>query len=80
MTKDYSRSVSMQCATCAGTQFEFDEDGDPIRCTGCDRVYASKDELISENGARIDGETEKMGSEVVKDVTKDLSKIFKKFK
>ena len=80
MKKDYSRSVSMQCGTCAGTEFEFDEDGGPIRCTGCDRVYATKDELIAENGTRIEGQIEQMGSEVLKDVTKDLSKMFKKLR
>lgn len=80
MKKDYSRSVSMQCSTCAATEFEFDEDGGPIRCTGCDRVYATKDELISENGARIDGQVDEIGKELLKDVQKDLSKIFKKFR
>lgn len=80
MRKDYSRSVSMRCSTCAGTQFEFDKDGGPIRCTGCDRIYASKDELIGENGARIDSQIEEMGADVLKDVHKDRSKMFKKFK
>lgn len=80
MKDNYSRSVSMQCSTCGGTQFEFDEDGGPIRCTGCDRVYATKDELIAENGARIEGEVEGMKSDILGDVKKDLSKMFKKFK
>jgi len=80
MKDDYSRSVSMQCGTCGGTQFEFDEAGGPIRCTGCDRVYATKDELIAENGARIEGEVEDMKSDILGDVRKDLSNMFKKFK
>jgi ribosomal protein S27E len=70
----------MQCSTCGGTQFEFDEDGGPIRCAGCDRVYASKDELIVENGGRIDSEVEEMKAAVLKDVRADFSKMFKKFK
>lgn len=78
MKKDYSRSVSMQCSTCGGTQFEFGEDDGPVRCTGCDRTYA-REELIRENGARIDSQIEEMGADVFKDVKKDLSKIFKKF-
>jgi hypothetical protein len=61
-------------------QFEFDEDGGPIRCTGCDRVYLSKDELIAENGARVDREVEEMKSAVLKDVRADLSKMFQKLK
>jgi hypothetical protein len=79
MKKDYSRSVSMQCSTCGGTQFEFGEDDGLSRCTGCDRIYA-RAELIRENGARIDGQIEEMGADVFKDVKKDLSKMFKKFK
>jgi uncharacterized Zn finger protein (UPF0148 family) len=79
MKNDYSRPVSMQCSSCGGTQFEFDEDG-PIRCIGCDRIYASKDELIEENGARIEQQVEQMKSDIMKDVRKDLSDIFKKFK
>jgi ribosomal protein S27E len=80
MKKDYSGSVSMQCSTCSGTQLEFDEDGGPVRCTGCDRVYADKDELIAENGGRIDRHVEELGADLLKDVHKDLSKMFKKFK
>jgi DNA-directed RNA polymerase subunit RPC12/RpoP len=79
MKNDYSRPVSMQCSTCGGTEFEFDEDGGPIRCTGCDRIYA-KDELIKENGGRIDQHVEEMKSDIMKDVRKDLSDMFKKFK
>jgi uncharacterized Zn finger protein (UPF0148 family) len=80
MKDNYSRPVSMQCSTCGGTQFEFDEDGGPVRCTSCDRVYATKDELIAENGVRIESQVEEMKSDVLKDVRKDLSTMFKKFK
>ena len=80
MKGDYSRLVSMQCSTCGSTQFEFGEDGGPIRCTVCDRVYSSKDELIAENGGRLDSHIEELRDDVLKDVRKDLSKMFKKFK
>lgn len=80
MKNDYSRSVSMQCSTCGGMAFEFDNEEGPIRCTGCDRVYATKDELIAENGGRIDGQVDEIGKELLKDVQKDLSKMFKKFR
>lgn len=79
MKGDYSRSVSMQCSTCAGTEFEHDEDDGPMRCTGCDRVYA-REELVRENGARIEAEVDEVKSQIVADIHKDFSKMFKKFK
>lgn len=79
MKKDYSRSVSMQCSTCGGTDFEFEDSDGPVRCTGCDRIY-NRQELIRENGARIDSHVDEMKTEIMADVRKDFSKIFKKFK
>lgn len=79
MKGDYSRSVSMQCSTCGGTDFEFKDGSSPARCVGCDRVY-SGDELIRENGGRIESEFEDMKVQFVADIRKDLSKMFKKLK
>ena len=80
MKDNYSRQFSAQCGTCGGSEFEFDDDGGPIRCTSCDRIYASSDELIGENGGRIERQIQDMGSDIIKDVEKDFSKLFKKFK
>ena len=79
MKNEYSRSVSMQCSTCGGTDFEFEDSDGPVRCTGCDRTY-DRQELIRENGERIDPHIDEMKSEIMSDVRKDLSKMFKKFR
>ncbi len=77
MKDNYSRPVSLRCATCGGNEFEFDEAGGPIRCNSCDRIYESKDELIAENGEHIDLEVQQLGADVLKGLQNDLSKMFK---
>ena len=70
----YRRSISMHCSTCGGTEFEYDknvEDG-PIRCVGCDRVF-TKNELIRENGERIETEVDEVKQEVLRDAKKEIS-------
>jgi hypothetical protein len=79
MKDDYSQSVSMQCSTCGGNDFDFEDDCGPIRCVGCDRVFA-REELIRENGARIETEVEEVFGQITADLTEDFSKIFKGFK
>lgn len=79
MKQDYSQSVSMQCSTCGGGDFEFEDDNSPVRCVGCDRIYA-REELIRENGARIDSEVEGMKAEIAADIRQDFKKMFKNFK
>jgi uncharacterized Zn finger protein (UPF0148 family) len=79
MKNDYSRSVSMQCSTCGCIDFEFEDSEGPVRCTGCDRAF-DRQELIRENGERIESHVNEIKSEVISDVRKDLNKMFKKFK
>lgn len=79
MKSDYSRSVSMQCSTCGGTDFEVEDESGPVRCVGCDRIFM-REELLRENGARIESEVEDVKAQLVADIRKDFSKIFKKFK
>jgi DNA-directed RNA polymerase subunit RPC12/RpoP len=79
MKDDYSRSVSAQCSTCGGTDFEFENEDDPIRCVGCDRIYL-REELVRENDEQIDRVVENMKSEIIADVHKDFKKMFKKFR
>lgn len=74
----YDRSISMQCPTCGGTDFEFD-DGPEIRCVQCDRLM-TKDELREANEERIQAEVEEAKADILKDITKDFSKMFKKWK
>lgn len=79
MKSDYSRTVSMQCSTCGGADFEFEDEDSPVRCVGCDRIFM-REELVRENGARIESEVEDVKAQLVADIRKDFSKIFKKFK
>ena len=74
----YDRSISMQCPTCGGTDFESDE-GSEIRCIQCDRTM-TKDELREANSERIQAEVEEVKAEIVKDIKRDFSKMFKKWK
>jgi hypothetical protein len=80
MKKDYSRGMDLVCSTCGAKDFEYESDEGPFTCTSCERVYATSDELIRENGGRIDRAVDRMGEEIVKDIQKDLHDIFKKFK
>jgi ribosomal protein S27AE len=74
----YDRSISMQCPTCGGTDFESD-DSPEIRCGQCDRTM-TKHELREANGERIQAEVEDVKAEIMKDIKKDFSKMFKKWK
>jgi uncharacterized Zn finger protein (UPF0148 family) len=69
----FSRQVTMQCPTCGGTQFAFENKAGPFRCVGCDRTF-QREELMRENGHRIDDELEAMKGEVVKDLRDRLRK------
>nr|WP_194704688.1 hypothetical protein [Xanthomonas phaseoli] len=55
-TEKHSRSITLTCPTCAGTQFEYDEaetSGEaPMKCAGCERVL-TRDELEEANAANI---------------------------
>lgn len=77
MKNDYSRSITLQCSTCGGGDFEHDGDEGPVHCVGCNRNY-TREELIRENGARIEAEVDEVKSEVLSDVRKEFGKIFKK--
>lgn len=72
-TGKFSRSVSMQCSTCGGTQFERETDEGPFRCVGCGRSF-TREELIRENGELIDNKAGEMAAEVVKDTREQLRK------
>lgn len=72
----YNRSLTLICSTCGGQQFEYDEGDGPVRCTGCDRVFA-RDELIRENGEQIDAEVDAVKREVVSDLRDHLRKALK---
>ena len=83
MKKDYSRSISLICPVCASGQFKFD-DALPVEerkftCAGCGGEF-SRDDVVDGNGEKIENEISEMKREIVSDIRKDFSKIFKKFK
>lgn len=74
---DLSRSVSMQCSTCGGMQFEYEAETGPFRCIGCDRTF-TREELLRENGRLIDNEVGEMAAEVGKHAREELRKSLSK--
>ena len=83
MKQDYSRNVALACPTCAGDQFEFDEDIEPdarnYQCVDCGRVTAHT-VLVAENSERVQIASDEIKNEVVKDFKKQLSKAFRGIK
>lgn len=77
----YNRNVELQCPTCGGSQFEYGEDIDAddagVRCIGCDRSM-TKAELIDANAENINQHVAEIGDDVVRDLQKDLGRIFKR--
>jgi predicted nucleic acid-binding Zn-ribbon protein len=80
--KDHERSISMQCPTCGCQQFEYDENDTSdneiiiVKCTGCEREMTKK-ELYDENKGTIDAAFEEMKDDVMNDIKKQFSKLFK---
>lgn len=76
----YNRSISLNCPTCAGDQFEFDgEDAQIFKCASCDREY-KKEELINANSENISEHTKEIGKEITDDLLKGFRKSFSKNK
>jgi transposase-like protein len=71
----YSGRVSMQCSTCGGTAFEYESGDGPYRCKGCDRTF-TRDELLWENGGRIESEVQEVKSDIVNDLRSELRNAF----
>jgi ribosomal protein S27E len=78
MKNSYNKSIQLRCITCGDSDFEFNEDKSWIKCNRCGKEYSGGyDELLELNQQLIKQEMEKTKSEVLGDVKKDLSDIFK---
>lgn len=75
-SNDYDRSISLLCSTCGNAEFNYDGDQGPVTCGSCGRVF-TREELIKENGAIIEGELHQMKSEIVKDVRREFRDAMK---
>lgn len=76
--QQYDRSISMQCPTCGGTEFEFEskDDSQPIKCPACG-FTTTKDDLIEANRENIDVHVDEIKEQVLSDLTKSLKDAFK---
>lgn len=84
--KELSRSVSLKCRICGNDQFsnfendieEFEEISDEtiLKCSDCGRK-CSKKELLEDNKHIIDSNIEDIKEEALKQLDKELNKIFK---
>lgn len=79
-SEKHDRTVEMQCPTCAGTTFEFDDgfaDGvGSARCINCDRTF-TKDDLIAENTENLTEHVKEMGRDIKADLVKELRASFR---
>lgn len=82
MLKDnYNRSMQLECTTCGGQDFEFNDDKSYVKCNTCNREYlGGYDELVEYNQGKINQSLEEIKHEVKNDVEQALKDMFKKFK
>ncbi len=78
MKDDYNRTVSLQCPTCGGTNYEMDNRPQLV-CAKCG-LEISEEALKEANGARIESVVDEVKGEIFKDVRADLKKAFRKWK
>ena len=70
----YSRSISLHCPTCGGTDFSSpSEESVLVTCANCSLEIA-QDDLIGRNQENIQAHTEEVKREVVADFEKQLKK------
>ena len=84
--KDMEMSIGMKCSICGNDQFStVDEsiedmlnapDETEVKCSDCGRV-TTKEQLIEDNSHIIDANIEDFKDEILKQLQKDLKKIFK---
>lgn len=84
--KDMEMRINMKCSVCGNDQFSpVDEsiedmsnatDETKIKCTDCGRV-TTKEQLIEENSLIIDANIKDFKDDIVKQLQKDLKKMFK---
>jgi len=84
--KDMQIKISMKCSVCGNDQFSaIDEyiediqdcpDDTLLKCSDCGRV-TTKEQLFDENSYIIDSNIEDFKDDIIKQVEKDLKKLFK---
>jgi len=84
--KDMEMSISMKCSVCGNDQFSTVDESienmlnapneTEVKCSDCGRV-ATKEQLIEENSHIIEANIEDFKGEIVKQLQKDINKMFK---
>lgn len=78
MKDSYKKNVQLRCITCGDTQFEYNDDQSWIKCNRCGREYiGGKDELIELNQETFKVAIEDSKEEILKDLKKDVTQMFK---
>lgn len=84
--KNMEKSVILKCSVCGNDQFssahenieniQDASDEIEVKCSDCGRVI-TKEQLIEENSHIIDANLEDFKNDIVKQVEKEIKKLFK---
>lgn len=84
--EDLNKKVTLYCDRCGNDQFYFEDtnnsdvelvSGDTIlKCSDCGKIF-TKEELIELNAEVITANVEDMKKEIVKEVQREINKLFK---
>lgn len=81
-----NKKVTLYCDRCGNDQFYFEDtnnsdvelvsDDTILKCSDCGKIF-TKEELIELNAEVITANVEDMKEEIVKEVQKEINKLFK---
>lgn len=84
--EDLNKKVTLYCDRCGNDQFYFEDtnnsdvelvsDDTILKCSDCGKIF-TKEELIELNAEVITANVEDMKEEIVKEVQKEINKLFK---
>ena len=73
---NHQRTISLQCPTCGGSDFENGAIEDPaalLECTTCHRT-TTREQLIEDNAEHIEIQKQELAKEAIGDLKKDFEK------
>lgn len=84
--EELNKKVTLYCDRCGNDQFYFEDtnnsdvelvsDDTILKCSDCGKIF-TKEELIELNAEVITANVEDMKEEIVKEVQKEINKLFK---
>lgn len=84
--EELNKKVTLYCDRCGNDQFYFEDtnnsdvelvsDDTILKCSDCGKIF-TKEELIELNAEVITANVENMKEEIVKEVQKEINKLFK---